>query len=204
MEYYKAIISDVEKKAVSLKEDLSNLEAANVLFKHEVQKRLEVQNVLTENERYLGHNVAVLAELIIEKSKQYDMDPFLVLAVIKTESNFRSYVVSNKGAVGLMQIKPSTASIIAEEISYPYSGSHSLNNGKINIMLGMHYIAKMMEKFNDIELALEAYNMGPSRLRKNLRKGTKLGFRYSKKVITNYHRYLEDHYYNTLYDFANL
>ncbi len=204
MEYYKAIIADMEKHAVSLEEDLSNLEAANVPFKHEAQKRLEVQSVLTENDRYLGHNAEVLAKFIIEKSKQYDMDPFLVLAVIKTESNFRSYAVSNKGAVGLMQIKPSTASIIADEIHYPYSGSHSLNNGKINIMLGMHYIAKMMEKFKDIELALEAYNMGPSRLRKNLRKGTKLGFRYSKKVITIYYRYLEDHYYNTLYDFANL
>ncbi|MEE8484201.1 MAG: lytic transglycosylase domain-containing protein [Nitrospinota bacterium] len=203
-EYYKAVNTDLERHGALLEEDYSGMLQYNVPLKHEVQKRLEVQSVLAENDRYLGHNVEALAKFIIEKSKQYGMDPFLVLAVIKTESNFQSYAISNKGAVGLMQIKPSTASIIADEISYPYSGSHSLKNGKINIMLGMHYIAKMMEKFNDIELALEAYNMGPSRLRKNLRKGTKLGFRYSKKVITNYYRYLEDHYYNTLYDFADL
>ena len=54
-------------------------------------------------------------EQVIKYSEEYKLQPFLVLSVIKTESNFNLNAISNKGAVGLMQILPSTASFIAEK-----------------------------------------------------------------------------------------
>jgi soluble lytic murein transglycosylase len=90
-------------------------------------------------------------------------DPALPLAMIWQESLFDPGAVSPANARGLMQIIPSTARMISEELGIPeYSYSDPVNS----IRFGMHYINKMFAEFNSIPLSLAAYNAGPIRVRK--------------------------------------
>ncbi|CDF58134.1 lytic transglycosylase domain-containing protein [Thermobrachium celere] len=94
-------------------------------------------------------------------SKYYNLDPMLVFAVIKVESNFDKNAVSNKGAVGLMQIKPSTAEYISNLLKDDSFDKSKLFDPDLNIRYGCFYLKKMIEMYNgDIDVALMAYNAG--------------------------------------------
>ena len=83
----------------------------------------------------------------------------IVYSVINIESHFNKNALSNKGAVGLMQIMPSTAEELAKNLSVE---DFDLTNPKDNIMLGTFYISQLLKKFENEETALCAYNAGPS------------------------------------------
>lgn len=80
-----------------------------------------------------------------------DLDPFLVAAIIKTESNFNPYAVSTMGAVGLMQNIPG--------ISTSYSAL-ALRNPNIAVQEGCRYFTELKALFHTDEAALTAYNHG--------------------------------------------
>lgn len=103
-------------------------------------------------------------EYIIKFSEKNGLEPEFVFALIKAESDFDSSAVSNKGAVGLMQIMPKTAEFIAEKIGY--NKKIELKNACANIMLGCAYLAYLKEKFYfDCEI-LCAYNAGEGVVKK--------------------------------------
>lgn len=83
-----------------------------------------------------------------------EVDPALVHAVIAAESNYNPKAVSNKGAIGLMQIMPDTGRRFGAKVKDLYSP-------KQNIAVGVRYLAELIEMFNgNIELALASYNAG--------------------------------------------
>ena len=95
-----------------------------------------------------------LEGLIDEMAKQYDLEPALVRAVIRAESNFDPTCVSSAGAQGLMQLMPKTAQTVG--VKDPF-------DPKQNVMGGMRYLKRMFKRFNgDLTLALAAYNAGPT------------------------------------------
>ena len=91
--------------------------------------------------------------MIREVSARYSVDPALVRAVIETESNWNSKAVSNKGALGLMQLVPGTARQL---------GVNNAFDPQQNIDGGVHYLRTLLERYNgDLDKALAAYNAGP-------------------------------------------
>ena len=91
----------------------------------------------------------------------YHLDPALLAAVIETESKFNAGAHSSAGAVGLMQLTPSTAKGIAQ-----YTGGHNfrlsdLTNPEINVRYGAWYLRHLLDRYSHNErLALAAYNAG--------------------------------------------
>jgi soluble lytic murein transglycosylase-like protein len=91
--------------------------------------------------------------IIVQASRRFKVDPSLVKALIKAESDFDHRAVSYKGAQGLMQLMPETAN--AMEVANPFSPEE-------NIFGGTRYFSLLLERFeNDKILALAAYNAGP-------------------------------------------
>jgi soluble lytic murein transglycosylase len=100
-------------------------------------------------------------EHINEYSNKFGVDVLLVRSLIKKESNLNPEVVSNKGAVGLMQIMPKTAHEMAVQLNISDYSSDNLKDPKINIMFGIYYLRKLLDYYNNnLILALAAYNAG--------------------------------------------
>lgn len=100
-----------------------------------------------------GSNSARYDHYIRRVAKRYNVDPRLIKAIIKTESDFNHRAVSKSGAQGLMQLMPETARDL--RVSNPF-------NPKENIDGGTRYFRKMMDTFKgDLVLSLAAYNAGP-------------------------------------------
>lgn len=92
---------------------------------------------------------------------RYNLDKSLVAGVILTESKFKPEVVSHRGARGLMQLMPETATWIAYQIEDEDFSVDKLNDVQLNIKYGTWYLASLQEEFQSNEvLSLAAYNAG--------------------------------------------
>ena len=136
-------------------------------------------------------------------SNEYDVDKYLVLAIIKAESNFNEEAESSKGAKGLMQIVETTAVEIAESLEMN-TESLDILDPETNINLGTKYISMMIEKYDCIELALAAYNAGSGNVDSWIEEGTlqpdgsdienipyKETNNYVRKILRDYKIYMD-------------
>lgn len=126
-----------------------------------------------------------LAQAIQDACLLYDLKVELVLAVIKTESAFNETAVSHKGAMGLMQVLPSTGLALARELSLEEARRSILFDIRTNVMLGCYYLKKMLDRYEHLDHALLAYNTGPTRFDMLLTSNSKLTYSYSKQVRKN-------------------
>jgi hypothetical protein len=118
--------------------------------KPEIQKYIQ-KTVKRDTRRDIDYH-----EIVHEKASTYDLDPSLIKAVIKTESNWNDRAVSPKGAIGLMQLMPSTANDM---------NVHNPFDPEENIEGGTKYLKYLLDRFDgDLTLALAAYNAGPKRV----------------------------------------
>ncbi len=100
------------------------------------------------------------SESIKKYSAEYELDPHLICGIIKAESNFTVWAVSNKKARGLMQITDPTAEWIAEKLGNS-SLSADIIDPDTNIKMGCYYIRYLLDMYDDNEkCALAAYNAG--------------------------------------------
>lgn len=99
--------------------------------------------------------------LVAKYSRKYDLDKYLVFAVIKTESKFDQYAVSKAGAYGLMQLQAETAGDCARKLKMEVNLPDDLYIPDINIHLGTYYLSWLLDKYDgNIQLAIAAYNGG--------------------------------------------
>lgn len=97
-----------------------------------------------------------LNQVVKDASGRYRLDPDLVNSVIKAESEFNAHAISRKGAQGLMQLMPQTASQL---------GVPNAFDPEANVEGGTKYLRELLEKYNfDLIKALAAYNAGPQRV----------------------------------------
>lgn len=100
---------------------------------------------------------------ILDSSKRHGVDPYLVSAIIKCESNWDASAASSQGAQGLMQLMPETArDMISKKL---VDGSeydpNNLTDAKTNIEFGCAYLSYLLKYFNgSVERAIAAYNAG--------------------------------------------
>jgi len=92
-------------------------------------------------------------------AKSNDIEPELIASIINVESSYNPNSVSNKGAIGLMQILPTTAEWVCERLHIDFD-EKELFNPAVNIQIGGYYIAYLIKYFKDENLAICAYNAG--------------------------------------------
>lgn len=102
-------------------------------------------------------------ELVEMSAAELQLDPLLIYAVMMQESEFDEKAVSTAGAVGLLQIMPGTAEMIANKLSQRSFTTDKLSEPYTNISFGAWYLKTLITRFNgDIPLAIAAYNAGPN------------------------------------------
>lgn len=130
-----------------------------------------------------------LARSILEEAVRNSLDPILLLAVIQVESGFDPQAVSSRGAQGLMQVKPVVVRALIDQ-GRIRSWHRNLKDPLVNVRVGASYLAYLNEMFGNLELALTAYNWGPTRIREKIRTNQKLPTAYATRVLS-VHRQLE-------------
>lgn len=148
-----------------------------------------VRNILSENRTGLGSIEELkLAEVILVESVTHKLDPLFVLALMKTESTFYNWSRSFNGALGLMQILPSTGKALASEMKLKWEGESTLLDPYANVKMGVRYFSKLKNRYKDTETSLTAYNFGPGRVDEDEQAESPF---FARKVLSNYRYYRE-------------
>lgn len=139
-------------------------------------------------------------------SQAFEVDPYLIMAIIRVESNFRPEVSSPKGAYGLMQLMPETAEWMVEDGHFQSQFLDRLEEPSVNIHMGSWYIGQLLRQFDNLIAAIAAYNAGPGRVEGWIRDDEwdgkaqnieKIPFRetrhYVQRVLYYYDKYKEIH-----------
>lgn len=138
-----------------------------------------------------------------EASRRNGIDPLLIISVMREESRFDADARSIAGALGLMQLMPSTAHKFDKHVKIALKNAGQLHDAKTNILIGSYYLKHLVKTFNSIPLAIAAYNAGEEAVREWLKKGSYTTIdefiedipydetrNYVKRVLTTYFEYM--------------
>lgn len=111
-------------------------------------------------------------EYVYQYATEYEVDPLLIFAIIKAESNFNPNVVSSSNAMGLMQLMDATAAELARKLQIDFVSKSSLYDPELNIRLGTKYFSDLRKEYNgNTTLALTAYNAGIGNVKRWMEQG---------------------------------
>ncbi|MBM9547475.1 lytic transglycosylase domain-containing protein [Leptospira sp. 201903074] len=128
----------------------------------------------------LGNKPTDILGTIESIAKSQGMDPNLVKAMVKAESNFKPQAVSPKGAMGLMQLMPETAESLG--VADPFDPEDNIGGG-------VKFLKGLMKEFKDPEKAIAAYNAGPGAVKRY--KGIP-PYEETQKYVNKVKRYYKD------------
>ena len=120
---------------------------------------IKVERIVLENNYPLEFK-----EYVDKYSEKYSVPENIVYGVIKTENNFKSDALSDKGAVGLMQITPETFEWLCTKEPYENASAELLYNPEINIRYGTLFLSMLYTEFGTWDNAYAAYNVGRTRV----------------------------------------
>lgn len=124
-----------------------------------------------------------LAGRIVAEARRQGLDPDVVMAVMHVESRFNNFAVSPVGALGLMQILPSTGEELAANEGVVWLGPQTLFDPHVNVQLGIAYLRELSNRYGKLSTALAAYNWGPGHIDRRIRRGRALPTVYPKLVL---------------------
>jgi soluble lytic murein transglycosylase len=124
------------------------------------------------------------SEYVRVHAHEQGLDAALVAAVIYQESKFQADAESSSGAIGLMQITPSTANGIAIRTHGSAFHTSDLYNPEINIRYGAWYLHNLFQKYDSEQLVLAAYNAGQGNVDKWRAKGLPIQFAETRAYVT--------------------
>ena len=116
--------------------------------------------------------------IVTGHARNYRIDPTLLAAVIDAESKFKANAKSSSGAIGLMQLLPSTAHGIALHTGGSQFETQDLYDPEINVRYGSWYLRHLLDKYGDERTALAAYNAGQNNVDRWVASGS--GIRFSE------------------------
>jgi len=141
-------------------------------------------------------------QYVSKYAELYNVDELLIYSIIKAESNFDEKANSKAKAIGLMQLMENTATEISNEIDNIEIPQEQIYEPETNIKLGTYYFSVLMNKYNNIGLALAAYNAGMGRVDGWIKDGIlkkdgsdleNIPFKetnlYVRKILYNYEKY---------------
>jgi len=133
-------------------------------------------------------------DMVFKYAMEFEIDPYLVFAIMKAESSFNPKAVSRKGAVGLMQIAETTGEWGAKCLNLDNYSTDDLYDPDLNIRIGCWYLNRLMKEFdNELELVIAAYNGGSGNVNEWLknRDYSSSGNRLDKIPFKETERYLK-------------
>jgi len=137
----------------------------------------------SRNTGLIREEIDVLARTLVSEARRHRLDLALVMAVMHVESRFHNFAISPAGAIGLMQILPSTGEELARREGIPWRGSQTLLEPATNVRLGIAYLRELSDRYRgDLHAALAAYNWGPGHVDRRLQEGTPLPSEYPSLV----------------------
>lgn len=138
-----------------LRQELENITGEAALLKAQIER---ANRVIEYSENY-GIN-ARLAGVIFDAALAERLDPELAFRMVKLESDFNPRAVSRVGAIGLVQVMPSTAKLFEKSVT-----REDLFDPETNARIGFRYMRRLIGLYKgDVRLALLAYNLGESRV----------------------------------------
>ena len=150
----------------------------------------EVRRVLEILEgRHTGlsrREIRSVAETVVDEAAAHDLEVGMVMAVIQVESAGYHRAVSPVGALGLMQLMPNTGREMAERLDIEWFGRETLFDPVVNVKLGVAYLRELADRYDHVPTALAAYNWGPGRIDRRLRRGAKMPQLYVEQVMRAY------------------
>jgi soluble lytic murein transglycosylase len=122
-------------------------------------------------------------ELVVGHAENYQLEPQLVAAVIYQESKFDADAESASGAVGLMQLLPSTGQGIADRTGGEEWTPADLRSPELNVRYGCWYLRHLLQKYGSEELALAAYNAGQTNVDRWREQGVGIQFSETRHYV---------------------
>jgi soluble lytic murein transglycosylase len=125
--------------------------------------------VLFMNSTFIGRKLYPIyfEQEIRQSAAKHNIDPFLIAAIIRVETNYKHHLESSKGALGLMQLMPDTAEWIVESTNLGPHTQEDLLKADVNINLGSWYLSWLNKHYNgNLIYAIAAYNAGQGNVNK--------------------------------------
>jgi soluble lytic murein transglycosylase-like protein len=127
-----------------------------------------------------------LAQVLLGAEREHGISVLLLVALIERESRFDPLARGPRGSLGLMQVRPFVGEDVAGRIGVPWEGERTLLDPGANVRIGVAYLAELLDRFGSQELALAAYNIGPTRLARRLARGDVRSPAFVDRVLLEY------------------